>query len=211
MTPLIAIEGLDGSGKQTLVRQLYADAQRVGIRVVTVSFPRYGRSIYADLCQDALYGRLGDVSESVYGHALLFALDRHDAIAEIEQARRQSDLVLADRYISSNAAYGAARLGGSQTDAGGQFPEWTRQLEIDRLGLPLPDRQILLATPVQLAASRAASRAAADQMRALDRFEADQDLQHRVDTAYRELAASSYLSPWTVLEPGQHLSLAGFR
>lgn len=199
---LIVIEGLDGSGKNTLTRTLVDRLTQAGRRVATLAFPRYGVGIHADLARDVLYGRLGDLDDSVYGGALLFALDRRDARPEILDALAAADVVLLDRYVASNAAYGSARLGGPDGDGAADFPQWVRALEIDRFALPLPDHQLLLATDVELAARRAAGRASAEEDRALDRFESDTGLQGRTARMYRRLAASAYLSPWTVLEPG---------
>ena len=64
-------------------------------------------------------------------------------------ARGRHDLVLVDRYVASNAAYGAARL---HQDACGEFVAWVRDLEIDRFGLPVPDRHLLLDVPRAVAA-----------------------------------------------------------
>lgn len=200
MGRLIVIEGLDGSGKQTLTARLRSEFTERGGRVATLAFPRYGASVHADLVKDALYGRLGDLSDSVYGTALLFSLDRRDAREQIRVAIADNDVLLLDRYVSSNAAYGSARLGGPDIETG--FPQWLRQLEIERFGLPSPDHQLLLATGVQLAAERAAGRADRDADRALDNFERDAELQRRTADMYRTLAAQEYLSPWTVLEPG---------
>ncbi len=196
---LIVLEGLDGSGKRTLTAALAKRWRSAGQTVTTMAFPRYGVDIHADLVQDALYGRLGDLSDSVYGPALLFALDRRAAAPELRQLLSEHDIVLLDRYVASNAAYGSARLGapGAVTD----FPEWVRNLEIERFGVPVPDRQILLATPLEMAAERARGRAAVQQDRALDRFESDSDLQRRTGQMYRALAEQDYLSPWTVLTP----------
>lgn len=207
---LIVIEGVDGSGKRTLTARLAAEITASGGRVRSLAFPRYGRSVHADLIRDVLYGRLGDLSESVYGTALLFALDRWGAKDEIEAALDDHDVVLLDRYVSSNAAYGSARLGAhfdhraaADVDReAGEFREWLREIEFGRFGIPVPDRQLLLATEVMLAGERAAQRAGADADRALDRFECDTALQRRTAEVYRSLAEQSYLSPWTVLEPG---------
>lgn len=199
MSRLIVIEGLDGSGKQTLTRALCDGAAARGITVGTLAFPRYGVDVHADLVRDALYGRLGDLSDSVNGPALLFALDRRAAAPQIRHLLQHNDLVLLDRYVSSNAAYGSARLGAP--DVPTDFPQWVLDLEIGRFGLPRPDRQLLLATPTELAAERARGRAALDADRALDRFEADAALQRRTGAMYRLLAQQSFLSPWTVLTP----------
>ena len=46
------------------------------------------------------------------GPALLFALDRRAAAPEIRDLLTSHDVLLLDRYVTSNAAYGSARLGG---------------------------------------------------------------------------------------------------
>lgn len=203
---LIVIEGLDGSGKQTLTRALAQQWQAAGRTVATMAFPRYGADVHADLVRDALYGRLGDLSESVYGPAVLFALDRRAAAPDIRDLLSSNDILLLDRYVTSNAAYGSARLGGPAADTG--FADWVRGLEIDRFGVPLPDRQILLATPLAVAAQRARSRAGDDADRALDTFESDSGLQQRTGAMYAQLADQGYLSPWTVLRPAADGSLS---
>jgi dTMP kinase len=197
---LIVIEGLDGSGKRTLAESMAATARERGQRVVTLAFPRYGVGVHADLVKDALYGRLGDVSDSVYGMALLFALDRRDALPEIRAALETHDVLLLDRYISANAAYAAARLGAPET--ANDLPSWVRDLEVTRFGLPEPDLQILLATDPGTAAQRARMRAQSQSERALDRFEADAALQRRTSAMYAALAAQGYLSSWQVVQPG---------
>ena len=200
MGRLIVIEGLDGSGKRTLTEALARQWTSDGRTVATMAFPRYGIDVHADLVRDALYGRLGDLSESVYGPALLFALDRRAAAAQLRELQAANDVVLLDRYVTSNAAYGSARLGGPQVPTG--FAEWVRAIELDRFGVPAPDHQILLATPLQMAAERARDRAASSADRALDTFESDTGLQQRTAAMYAQLAGENYLSAWTVLTPG---------
>lgn len=199
---LVVIEGLDGSGKNTLARSLVARAESAGARVATLDFPRYGRGIHADLVRDMLYGRLGDLSNSVHGGALLFALDRRDALPDIENALATHDLLILDRYISANAAYASARLGGPAGEAATVVPAWVRALEIDRFGMPVPDLQLLLATEPDESARRAVLRAGADADRELDDFERDGELQVRTGKMYARLAAERYLSRWTTLRPG---------
>ncbi len=201
MGRLIVIEGLDGSGKRTLTEALSARWRADGRTVATLAFPRYGVDVHADLVRDALYGRLGDLSDSVYGPALLFALDRRAAAAEIRSLLAGHDVVLLDRYVASNAAYGSARLGGP--DHPNDFPEWVRALEVQRFGLPVPDLQILLGTSVELSAQRARARAGRERDRTLDRFEVDDVLQRRTWAMYRWLAERDYLSRWTVLTPDE--------
>ena len=100
--------------------------------------------MHAELARDALHGRLGDVADSVHAMAVLFALDRRAAADDLRAAVAGHDLVLVDRYVASNAAYGAARL---HQGACGEFVAWVHALEIERFGLPVPDRHLLLDVP----------------------------------------------------------------
>ncbi|MGH3775564.1 MAG: dTMP kinase [Pseudonocardiaceae bacterium] len=197
MGRLVVIEGLDGAGKRTLADTLTTELIGRGASVGRMAFPRYDTDVHADLVRDALYGRLGDLSDSVHGMAVLFALDRRDASDRLRELRRENDVVLVDRYVASNAAYGAARL---QEDADGRFVEWVRALEVDRFGVPVPDAQLLLRVPVTVAESRADSRAAADGARSKDLYEIDAGLQARCAAVYDGLAAESWLAPWSVVD-----------
>jgi dTMP kinase len=194
---LIVLEGLDGAGKRTLSDRLCAAVEERGARVARLAFPRYDDDVHAELARDALYGQLGDLAASVHGMAVLFALDRRAAADGLRAALAEHDVVLVDRYVASNAAYGAARL---HQDAAGEFVTWVRALEVERFALPLPDRQLLLAVPRAVAAERAARRARTEQGRERDAYESDDGLQDRTGAVYAQLAAVSWLSPWTVVD-----------
>jgi dTMP kinase len=194
---LVVIEGLDGAGKRTLADRLLGALADHGARTATLAFPRYEADVHAELVRDALHGRLGDLPDSVHGMGVLFALDRRAAAAGLRAAVDDHDLVLVDRYVASNAAYGAARL---HQDAGGEFVAWVRELEVDRFGVPVPDRHLLLAVPQAVAAERAAHRERTEPGRERDRYESDAGLQERTAAVYRGLAELSWLAPWTVLD-----------
>jgi dTMP kinase len=196
---LIAIEGVDGAGKQTLTQGLRAAFESAGKSVATLAFPRYGASVHADLAAEALHGGHGDLSSSVYAMAVLFALDRAGAHAE----SADHDVVILDRYVASNAAYSAARL---HQSVDGEVVAWVRELEFDRLGNPAPDWQVLLAVPTELAAQRAQRRAEADAERARDAYERDDGLQRRTNEAYAALAAAQWGGRWVVAGPDVHVA-----
>jgi dTMP kinase len=194
---LVVVEGVDGAGKRTLTDALCAALCDADARVTRFAFPRYDADVHAGLARDALYGRLGDLAASVHGMAVLFALDRRGAAGQVHAALAARDVVLVDRYVASNAAYGAARL---HQDAAGEFVAWVRALEVDRFGLPVPDHQLLLAVPRAVAARRAAHREATEPGRERDAYECDAGLQERTGAVYGQLAAASWLCPWTVLD-----------
>jgi dTMP kinase len=195
---LIAIEGVDGAGKRTLTNGMRAALEGVGRSVATLAFPRYHRSVTADLAAEALHGGHGDLAESVYAMAVLFALDRADAREEIDHLTAAYDVVILDRYVASNAAYSAARL---HQPADGDVVEWVRALEYDRLELPAADWQILLDVPTALAAERAERRAEQEADRARDAYERDGGLQRRTGEVYTALAAADWCGRWIVAGP----------
>lgn len=193
---LIAIEGVDGAGKRTLTTGLRNALEAAGKSVGQRAFPRYHQSITADLAAEALHGKHGDLAESVYAMAVLFALDRAGARAEIAELLATHDVVILDRYVASNAAYSAARL---HQGADGEVARWVRDLEFDRLQLPLPDRQILLGVPTALAAERAERRARQEADRVRDAYERDDGLQQRTNDVYAALAVDNWCGPWLTI------------
>lgn len=185
---IIAVEGIDGAGKRTIVEAIQRE---YGAR--TLAFPRYETSIHAQLAQQALHGKMGDLTDSIYGMATMFALDRCGAkaqIAEYAGAAAGDGVLVLDRYVASNAAYSWARSG----DRG--IVDWVADLEFGQLGLPVPDLQVLVDTPPAVAQERAVQRAAADATRARDRYERDGSLQQATYEAYVELAETGWASQW---------------
>ena len=195
---LIVIEGVDGAGKRTLANGLRAAFEAAHKSVASLAFPRYGQSVEADLAAEALHGEGGDLAESVYAMAVLFALDRAGARAEITHLTSAYDVVILDRYVASNAAYSAARL---HQGVDGDVVAWVRQLEYERLKLPLPDAQVLLAVPAELAAKRADNRARQEADRAKDAYERDDGLQRRTADVYAALAAAGWCGRWHIAGP----------
>lgn len=205
MGVLIAVEGLDGAGKHTLVTGLVNRWATQGYRVATLTFPRYSESVTADIAAEALHGQHGDLRSSVHAMAVLFALDRRDADAELRKLLSTNDAVILDRYVASNAAYSAARLG---QGADGEVVDWVGALEFERFRLPVPDHHLLLDVPTDVAIGRAQSRAESDVSRQRDHYERDHDLQERTGAVYRELAERGWMSPWSALgtEPDPDLA-----
>jgi dTMP kinase len=194
---LIAIEGVDGAGKRTLSQGLCAAFEAAGRSVAMLAFPRYGQSVAADVAAEALHGQHGDLASSVYAMAMLFALDRAGAAAQIRELCDDHDVVILDRYVASNAAYSAARL---HQGADGEVVGWVHQMEYHRLQLPTPDWQVLLGVSTELAGRRALDRARQDASRSRDAYERDNALQQRTGAVYSGLAAAGWGGRWLVVD-----------
>ena len=183
---IVAVEGIDGAGKHTLVA---AVKERFGAE--TLAFPRYDESVHAQLASDALHGRMGDLADSAFGMATLFALDRHGAKQLLDGFAGATDkIIVLDRYVASNAAYTRARTGDPAA------VRWVHDLEFDKLQLPQPDLQVLVDTPPDVARGRAAAREERDASRTRDRYERDEALQVATFEAYAELAEANWASRW---------------
>ena len=175
---LIVIEGLDGSGKRTLTEP----CRRAGGPPDGPSPPWPSRGT-ASTCTPTWCATRCTAGSAICrtpctGPAVLFALDRRAAAAEIRDAagRARRGAARPVCRVERGLRVGPAGRPGRPTPAS---PEWVRALEIDRFGVPVPDRQILLATPSSWRPQRARDRAVGRHDRALDRFEADAALQQR--------------------------------
>ena len=198
---IIAFEGVDGAGKNTLVSAVEEELISREIAVARLGFPRYEHSITAQLAQEALNQRMGDLTDSIFGMATLFALDRHDVADDLAEMDDDGYVILLDRYSASNAAYSAARM--SMREGEQAIPdivEWVSRLEFRSLGIPVPDLQILVDVSAEVASQRAAQRESQDQTRAKDAYERDMELQQRTVQAYRDLANAQWRSPWLVVD-----------
>ena len=157
---LIAIEGLDQSGKATQAQLLRDQLRQDGTRARLVSFPDYGTSIGEEIAR-ALQG------EREYGPEvmqLLYIANRYERKADLERWLNGGLAVVCDRYVASSVAYGEAQ---------GLDVDWLTQMQ--RL-LPASDLTILLDIAPELAVERKAT--------GRDRYERDLSLLGRVRDSY---------------------------
>jgi dTMP kinase len=141
---LIAIEGIDGSGKQTQVRLLARELESRGYHVLSTGFPQYG-SWFGKMVGQFLNGDFGPL-DSLNPHftALLYAGDRFESKQPIVAALESGGVVLADRYVASNLAHQTAR---SAPEKRAEFREWIEHLEYHIYGLPKEDLVLYLRLP----------------------------------------------------------------
>ena len=161
---LIALEGIDGAGKSTVLRALAQRLSRRGWRVGTwrePSDPALGREAQRIAARDPLRA------------ALKFTLDRALARPQLQKLLGATDVVLTDRSMYSTLAY-----------QGSALPRAARSelARLQRSATVVPDRVVWLAVPISLALTRVhrrgARRAPLERARTL----------RRVDRGYRALA-----------------------
>ena len=145
---MIAIEGLDGSGKETQTRLLKEALSARGLSVASVSFPRYGEPSAA-LVEDYLRGGFGERADDVnaYAASTFFAMDRLVSYLKGWRAAYEAvDVFLADRYVTSNAIHQCSKLPEGEWEG---FVGWLCDFEFGRLGLPRPDEVVYLRLDVE--------------------------------------------------------------
>jgi dTMP kinase len=141
---LIAVEGIDGSGKRTQVELLTLTLKARGHSAYSTGFPQYD-SWFGKMVGQFLNGDLGAL-ESVDPHfsALLYAGDRFEAKPKLEAALNNGQIVLVDRYIGSNLAHQTARVPPAHRR---QFLKWIEHLEYRIYGLPRESLILYLRVP----------------------------------------------------------------
>jgi dTMP kinase len=141
---LIAVEGIDGSGKRTQVELLTLTLKARGHSVYSTGFPQYD-SWFGKMVGQFLNGDFGSL-ENVDPHfsALLYAGDRFESKFKLEAALDNGQIVLVDRYIGSNLAHQTARVPPSKRS---EFLAWIEHLEYNIYGLPRESLILYLRVP----------------------------------------------------------------
>ena len=170
---LIAIEGLDQSGKETQARHVRTRIDQAGRRVNLLSFPDYGTPIGQEI-EKALHGER-DFGPDVM--QLLYIANQFEYRPRLELWLAQSHVVVCDRYRASSVAYGEAQ---------GLDPDWLH--EVQRY-LPPADLTILLDIAPETAVLRKAT--------GRDRYERDLVLLARVRASYLRQAREQ---GWVIID-----------
>ena len=123
MSYLIAIDGLDGSGKGTQSELLQAALTRAGYPASLISFPRYD-SESSSLVRLYLGGGIGSSPDDTNAFAA-------------------SSFYACDRYISYKTEWGN-KLAKLPRDEWDSFLAWLYDLEFARFGIPTPDLTVYL-------------------------------------------------------------------
>ena len=148
MGKLIVIDGLDGSGKTTQFDILREKLSAV-TAVKAISFPNYRNPSSAPV-KMYLNGEISENASDVnaYAASSFYAVDRYASYKQFwEKNYLDGELILASRYVTSNAIHQMGKLPESEWDG---YLEWLADYEYVRLGLPEPNMVIFLDMPVEI-------------------------------------------------------------
>ena len=114
---IIAIEGLDGTGKESTAKAVLRKAEADGIRAQMISFPRYGTPT-GDACDAFQRGKFGDPSSvDPFLAASFYSVDRLDWFShdDFYQNLRGNELLILDRSYYSNFIHQAMKCTSMKT------------------------------------------------------------------------------------------------
>jgi len=192
---LIAIEGIDGSGKNTQARLLEHSLSAKGFSVFATGFPQYD-SWFGSMVGKFLNGDFGPL-QAVDPHfsALLYAGDRFEAKPRIDTVLNEGKIVLVDRYVASNLAHQVAR---ADAEKRSEFLRWIEHLEYTIYGLPHEDLILYLRVPPSQAQRLVGQKSERNYTRATHDIQ-EKSLRHLEDAAemYDMLSRSR---PWATIQ-----------
>lgn len=153
---IIVIEGTDGSGKETQSNKLFDYYVNKGYKVKKVSFPVYssptgkivgGPYLGKKEIEDTYFPETSAGVDPLVS-SLYYAADRrYNFLAEIEDELYNNDIVILDRYTTSNMGH---QVGKAKTkEKRMKILKFIETLEFDLCELPRPDIVIFLHMPFE--------------------------------------------------------------
>ena len=186
MTKIIALEGIDGTGKTTQAQLLLQRLVARNLTVMPISLPVYD-SFFGAQVGRLLSGKDGVKASDVDAKsmALWFAMDRFEAFRALDYSG--ADVLLINRYVLSNAVYQSIR----ERDLGSpDLLGFVLELEHGHLRLPQPDVYVVLDMNPELAAENVGKKGFRPYVGSCrDVYESLPDIQRRAREKYVEYAA----------------------
>lgn len=193
---IIAIEGIDGSGKNTQATILAKKLSEQGRKVVLMGFPCYSETFFGKEVGHYLngdFGGLNDISPKLT--SMLYAGDRFEKREHILNYINDGYIVVIDRYVYSNVAHQSAKVFGEERI---ELQKWIEALEYDVYRLPKPDVNILLSLDVSSSSKLVMMKSTRDYTeKRKDLHEENSSYLSEVSYVYHELARNN--DQWEVI------------
>lgn len=178
----IVIDGPDGSGKKTQTDLLINTLRVSGYESEMMDFPQYGK-VSAAMLEKYLKGEYGKLNPEAA--SIFYAIDRFDASYKLRGLLSDGKIVLANRYVTSNAGHQGAKI--SDANDRIKFYKWLDNLEYGTYNIPKPDLNIILHVPHEVAWELIEKRSK-DEDRKRDIHEEDPEHLKRAEQVYLEIA-----------------------
>lgn len=181
MGTLISFEGIDGSGKSSVIDGVVKALKKAGHTVIAIREP--GESPLGEAIRKLLKS---DMPRTKRAELLLYEASRADAVETIVRpALAEYDFVIMDRYVDSTVAYQSYGNGTSQRDV-------NRLNTFATHGL-LPKHRFLIDVPMKVADERRRGRGIDQE--GTDKYDADRAYARKVYYGYQKLVSDGVLTP----------------
>lgn len=146
MAKFIVVDGLDGCGKATQTELLKEALEKLGKRVIKISFPNYESDSSAPV-RMYLGGELGSNPEKLnpYMCSSFYAVDRfiqYEVDWRKYFAEDDNTIIIADRYLSANIIHQGGKIANDEDRL--SYARWCYDYEHGLCGLPKEDITIIL-------------------------------------------------------------------
>ncbi len=195
---LVVIDGTDGSGKATQAKLLLEYLKKAGLRTRYIDFPRYYASFHGGVVGRYLKGEFGGLGEvNPYLASLTYALDRLTAKEDLEAWLRNGNLVVANRYTSSNFAHQTARVAPEEREG---FLNWLVEMEYKVHKLPKENIVVFLHVPAEIGARLVEKKEKRSYAGGKSRDIAEADLHHLREAEKMYLYLTKRFPHWVKIE-----------
>ena len=141
------IDGIDGSGKATQTELLIRHLKKDGKKVKVVDFPEYYSNFFGKFighCLSEQYYNFIKVHPKIA--SVLYAVDRFESKDKIIKWLKEGNIVIADRYASSNQIHQGGKIANTQKRE--NFLKWLAEMEYEVFKIQKPDAVFYLNVPV---------------------------------------------------------------
>ena len=190
--PFLVFEGLDGSGKSTLIKSLAKELKNRSIPFVLTREP--GGTPLGEEVRKLLLSAKEQNTPTPWTELFLYEACRRQNVDQvILPALKQKKWVLCDRFWASSSAF--------QSGGRGLDESKVMQMNSWAVGDLHPDLWVFLDLPLKLAQERWENRTTSQP---LDRFELEAlSFHERVRNHYIKMAQNSQYGPWLTLQADQ--------
>lgn len=136
----IVIDGIDWSWKWTQVELISNYLKEIWKNVLVLDFPRYGKKSAFMVEKYLNWEYWKDISAKKA--SIFFAIDRFEAMKDLEKDFYSYDFILSNRYVSANMIHQAWKIRDNQERK--EFLDWLQDLEYNIFWIPKPDKTIFL-------------------------------------------------------------------
>ncbi len=153
----IVIDGTDGSGKATQADLLIKHLKKDGYRVKIADFPNYYENFFGKFighCLSEQYYNFVQVHPKI--SSVLFAADRFESREKIEKWLQAGNVVIANRYASSNQIHQGGKIANIKKRE--NFLKWLEEMEYKVFKIPKPNAVFYLSVPTSFASTLIAER-----------------------------------------------------